>query len=66
MKEILSGERDFPNDSVVIIDSRHKFEYSGGHIKVRLALNCTRFPVRLPVPLFPFNSVDLVQWDHLY
>ncbi|BBN07205.1 protein MpCDC25_1 [Marchantia polymorpha subsp. ruderalis] len=38
MKEILSGERDFPNDSVVIIDSRHKFEYSGGHIKGALNL----------------------------
>ncbi|KAL2629225.1 hypothetical protein R1flu_013911 [Riccia fluitans] len=33
MKEILSGERDFPNDSVVVIDSRHQFEYNGGHIK---------------------------------
>ncbi|KAL3687189.1 hypothetical protein R1sor_013498 [Riccia sorocarpa] len=38
MKQIMSGERDFPNDSVVIIDSRHQFEYNGGHIKGALHL----------------------------
>lgn len=32
LKSILIGEREFPKNSVVIIDTRHKFEYCGGHI----------------------------------
>jgi hypothetical protein len=34
LKSILTEEQGYPAQSVVIVDSRHHFEYEGGHIKV--------------------------------
>ncbi|CAM6085758.1 unnamed protein product [Calypogeia fissa] len=39
LKSILAGEREFPKESIVIIDTRHQFEYCGGHINGAVNLN---------------------------